>query len=73
MMPIDGTRMAILATAWAVLGYPLALFAASDEAAEANPSLEEVVVTAQKRSEKAVDVPISVTALSEAALQNSLW
>jgi iron complex outermembrane receptor protein len=63
--------MAILATAWAVLGYPLALFAASDEAAEANPSLEEVVVTAQKRSEKAVDVPISVTALSEAALQNA--
>lgn len=33
--------------------------------------LNEIVVTAQKRSEKSVDVPISLTALSGASLQDS--
>lgn len=33
--------------------------------------LQEVVVTAQKRSEKAVDVPIAITALSSSRLQNA--
>jgi iron complex outermembrane receptor protein len=71
MMPIDRKLMAAAVTGWAALTYPLAALAAADEGGEANTVLEEVVVTAQKRSEKAVDVPISVTALSESALQNA--
>jgi iron complex outermembrane receptor protein len=38
---------------------------------EAPAELAEIVVTAQKRSEKAVDVPIAIVALSGSALQNA--
>ena len=37
----------------------------------AQPMLEEVIVTAQKREQSLQDVPISVTAFSGAALQES--
>lgn len=39
--------------------------------ANANSGIEEVTVTAQKRSEKQVNVPISVVAVSEQKLQDS--
>jgi iron complex outermembrane receptor protein len=47
---------------------------ASSEAADApgeSVRLEEVVVTAQKREEKLQEVPVSVTAFSEAAIRDS--
>lgn len=43
--------------------------AASDEASPSG-GLEEIVVTAQKREQNLQDVPVSVTALSAAALEN---
>ena len=45
---------------------------AQDQSAAApQQALEEVVVTAQKRSERLQDVPISMVALTSADLQNS--
>jgi outer membrane receptor protein involved in Fe transport len=46
-----------IALAWQLTCLPLA-----------NAQLEEVVVTAQKRSESLLDVPIAVTAFSQEAL-----
>ena len=58
---------------WSVLGFIAAAGAAQSVVAEAvtdtDRYLEEVVVTAQKRSESVQDVPLAVTALSAAALQ----
>jgi iron complex outermembrane receptor protein len=45
--------------------------AASSSSSDANVVLEEVVVTAQKRSERLQDVPISITALSGADLDSA--
>ena len=39
--------------------------------AQAESTLEEVVVTAQKRAENLQDIPVAVSALGEAALENS--
>jgi iron complex outermembrane receptor protein len=43
----------------------------ADEATGAAPELEEIIVTAQKRSENIQDVPISVIAVSSQALQDA--
>ncbi|MFT5605798.1 MAG: iron complex outermembrane receptor protein [Paracoccaceae bacterium] len=53
--------MASLHLAWVSAGLLLTSFAL----AESSPSIEEVIVTAQKRAENIRDVPISITALSE--------
>ena len=55
---------------------PAAVHAQSPQATAPEPggnpgSLEEVVVTAQRRQENAVDVPISITALSQAQLETA--
>src|SRR5690606_38650843 len=44
---------------------------AAAEDAEGRGSIEEIVVTARKREELLVDTPISVTALTEAALEEA--
>ncbi len=55
---------AALALALALLATPLGGQAqASKPAADASPVLEEVIVTAQRREEHLMDVPLSVTAL----------
>jgi iron complex outermembrane receptor protein len=51
------------------LGWSVAVMA--DAADEQSSSLAEIVVTAQKRTEKAVDVPIAITALSSTMLQTA--
>ena len=53
-------------TAWAGLAHAQA--AAGPDAAENGAGLEEVVVTAQKRSESILSVPISITAMSQDTL-----
>src|SRR5450756_2488347 len=51
---------------------PAALAAAAESADAAQPgALEEIVVTAEKRSERVVDVPISITSVSGATLQSA--
>jgi len=54
------------AIALAVSGSALA-----DSAVSPKDTLEEVVVTAQKRSERLIDVPISMAALTEGALRDA--
>ena len=44
---------------------PIAVFSAGITLAEPSTTIEEVIVTAQKRAENIRDVPISITALSE--------
>jgi iron complex outermembrane receptor protein len=64
---------ALLGTGVFVLSQPLlaASSADADTPAEQRPVLEEVVVTAQKREERAQDVPISLAVLSGADLDSS--
>lgn len=64
---------ALLGTGVFVLSHPLlaASPAAADTPAEQRPALEEVVVTAQKRAERAQDVPISLAVMSGADLDSS--
>jgi len=50
--------------------YSLCSTAAEEAAATAEPVLEEVVVTAEKKSERAIDVPISITAVNTEDLAN---
>ncbi len=50
------SSIAVLAAAQPAIAQP--------NAAAGSPALEEVVVTAQRRSEQALDVPISITAIS---------
>jgi iron complex outermembrane receptor protein len=52
-------------TAWASVAHAQAVAGA---AAQSSTSLEEVVVTAQKRSESILSVPISITAMSQDTL-----
>jgi len=47
-----------------------AVFAEEDEGAESDFVLEEVMVTAQKRTENLQDVPISMTAVSDSRLED---
>ena len=55
------------AIACAVWALPQLILASEDSSG----ALEEIVVTAQRRSEKQVDVPISVTNLADSALRNN--
>ncbi|MET0547489.1 MAG: TonB-dependent receptor [Caulobacterales bacterium] len=56
--------------AGAVAGVLLAPGAALAQAAESSTSLEEIVVTAQKRSENLIQVPLAIQAVTSDALQN---
>lgn len=59
--------------AWTLIGAGCALAAVPVTHAQEQsspPGLEEIVVTAQKRTERLQDVPISVTAFNEKALDN---
>ena len=58
----------VLALAGALTGNPAHAAAPADEAA-ADGALQEIVVTAQKREERAKDVPVTITAFDGAALQ----
>src|SRR6202044_3991915 len=62
---------ASLAAAPFILAPPQARAAdgSSAGAADTSPLLEEVVVTAQKRAENIMSVPISITAVSQATLE----
>ncbi len=52
-------------------GASLAMFPATAFAQPAGGATEEVVVTAQRRAESTIDVPIAITAISEAKLAQS--
>ena len=47
-----------------------ALFGAWPQGVRADAALEEVVVTAERRTEKAQDVPVAITAVSAADLES---
>ena len=66
MKNVIGGRMASMALA-SMIGAILSPVAASAAEASAN-SLEEIVVTAQRREERLQDVPISVSAYGQATL-----
>ncbi len=55
----------------AAFGFASAASAAAAAAAEGGATLDEVVVTAQKRAQSLQDVPISVTAVTPEALQTA--
>ncbi len=55
---------------WAVRVLPMLIASAYASGAMAQEKIEEVLVTAQKRSEKLQEVPISITAISGAQLEN---
>lgn len=61
-MALVKAAVSLLATTWAVVA------SAADEA-PTGAALEEIVVTAQRRSERLVDVPISVALVSNAELE----
>ena len=65
MRAFSAVGFAAIATAWA--GQAMA---ADAPPASAAPTVEEIVVTAQKRSENLQDVPIAITALTGETLQN---
>lgn len=66
---VDRARVFVLVSAMAAaLAATVAAHAAADEQA-ASSALEEVIVTAQKRSENLQDVPISVLAIDAATLE----
>jgi iron complex outermembrane recepter protein len=56
----------------ALMGTPpvLAQASQSDEQVDSSATVADIVVTAQKRAERAIDVPISITSLSEKELQD---
>jgi iron complex outermembrane recepter protein len=54
-----------------VLGVSAAFAGAQALAADASPALEEIIVTAEKRSENLQDVPISVVALSSQQIKDA--
>src|SRR5208282_2126650 len=58
----------VVATTIACAGWSLPQTASAAEASSGG--LDEIVVTAQRRTEKEVDVPISVTTLSDSGLRN---
>jgi iron complex outermembrane receptor protein len=72
---LDGARLArplraVLLTVGAWLMTGLAAHAQEIPADSATPQLEEIVVTAEKRSERLFDVPLSVTAVTGAEIQS---
>src|SRR5450432_2298188 len=62
--PARGSRWAALAVAGVLSAISPPSFAADKPVAAPSDSLEEIVVTAQFRSEKLQNVPIAITALS---------
>ncbi len=66
----DLVRFPVLVSAVAAALAGTAVHAAADEQTAAQPVLEEVVVTAQKREERLQDVPVAVTAIGEQQLVN---
>lgn len=64
------SRMIFNASACAALALLPALRAAAQEEATSNEPLADIIVTAQRRSEKLQDVPISMSAVTGAALEN---
>jgi outer membrane receptor protein involved in Fe transport len=65
MKPFHGQPVAV------AVAFALAAAAASAEPAREDRSIEEIVVTAQKRVQNLQDVPIVVTAISEQLLQDT--
>ena len=65
-MAIVKATASLLATTWA-----LAVAAADAPPANSTGELEEVIVTAQRRSERLVDVPISVATVSSSELERA--
>jgi iron complex outermembrane receptor protein len=61
---------AVVSAAWQVLGAHVAHAQETAREAERTGGLEEVVVTARKREESLQEVPIAVTAFSDAALES---
>lgn len=68
-MSMDRTTRVLTTTAAAVCA-AFAPLAASAQEPAAQTTLQEVIVTAQKREEKLQDVPISITAVSGEQLEN---
>lgn len=69
-MSVQGKSTVIAAlTLWACSSAALAQQAAQGAAGSGGLGLEEVIVTAQKRAESVQDVPLSITTLSPAALE----
>ena len=66
-MSVQEPRMALIAGVWLLAA--TAAHAAPEEAAPASGGLEEVIVTAQKRSESEQTVPMSITTFSAQALE----
>jgi iron complex outermembrane receptor protein len=65
------TRKFVLLAGVSLVFAPTSAFAQDQNSAlEAATGLEEIIVTAQKREENMQDVPVSVTALSAAAIEN---
>src|ERR1700720_1594005 len=62
-------RSCLRELAWLLAG-GVALGTAWPQSARADAALEEVVVTAERRSEKAQDVPVAITAVSAADLES---
>ena len=60
-----GTAFISLCSAWLCCG---TAHAQQSEPAESNVTIEEIVVTAQKREQKLIDVPISVSVLGADAI-----
>jgi iron complex outermembrane receptor protein len=60
----------LLSAVSVTVGAPLHAQGSAGPSAEAGPVLEEITVTARKRQESLQDIPIAVTAFSEAALQS---
>ena len=68
---LAGVRQRLLIST-VLAGAALALpgLASAQTAGESATTVEDVVVTAQKREERLIDVPISISSLNEKALQN---
>ena len=67
---INRTRL-LVCTALAPVAMMPSLASAQDAAAEDTGGLEEIVVTAQKREQSLQDVPVAVTAISQASLETN--
>src|SRR5207237_9848231 len=63
------TRSRLRALSW-LLASGAALLGAWPQGVRADAALEEVVVTAERRSEKAQDIPLAITAVSAADLES---
>ena len=68
MLPFEKTKMSLLISS-AVFALSSPAFAQSDTAQE-SVALEEIVVTATKRSESASKVPFNISAIGQQELKN---